>query len=69
MNAQTRSSLLREPRPSDADDVRITLEGAAWRCVWLRDGRRAEPFGPGFAHVAEAAAAAHMVREAWEASA
>lgn len=64
MNAQVRSSLLTEPRPADADDVRVDLVGGAWSLVWIRSGRLAEPFGPAFPHVGEAAAAARLVREA-----
>lgn len=64
MNADVRSSLLTEPRPSDARDVRVTLDGRAWRCCWVLHGLTSVPFGPGFLHVAEAATAARLVREA-----
>jgi len=63
LNAQVRTSLLLEPRPSDADDVRVDRDGLVWRCCWIRDGRIAVRFGPGFMHVAEAAEAARLVRE------
>jgi hypothetical protein len=64
MNAQLRSTLVTEPRPADADDVRVGLVGRRWFTCWILDGRKSVPFGPGFDHVAEASAAARLVREA-----
>jgi len=64
MNAQLRSELLTVPRPAEARDVRVTLGERGWTCVWVKDGRTAEPFGPPFALVSDAAAAARLVREA-----
>jgi hypothetical protein len=64
MNAQLRSELLTEPRPAEARDVRVTLGDRGWRCVWILDGKTSEPFGPPFAMVSDAAAAARLVREA-----
>lgn len=65
MNAQLRSALILEPRPASASDVRVHLVNNQWRCCWLVDGRIPQSFGPAFANVAEAAAAARLVREAW----
>jgi len=62
MNAQLRHTLLLEPRPVDATDVRVTLTERGWSLCWLRDGRSAEAFGPAFASVPEAARAAMVVR-------
>lgn len=66
MNAQLRSSLLLEPRPSDADWCGVTLapDSRGWQVSWLRQGRIEQPFGPTFLHVGEAAAAAHLLRQA-----
>jgi hypothetical protein len=64
MNAALRSTILREPRPSDAGDVRVTMKPPGWSLVWIRNGREEEPFGPVFLHVAQAAEAAREVRRA-----
>ncbi len=65
MNAQLRSSLLTEPRPSDADDVCVTRERDGWwRIAWWRAGLTPEPFGPPFASATEACAASLDVRTA-----
>lgn len=65
MNADLRTTLLREPRPGDANDVRVGMDGGGWRLAWQRDGgRRPELFGPIFVHVSHAAAAAREVRQA-----
>lgn len=64
MNAALRTTILREPRPADAGDVRLVMEAPGWRCAWIRNGREEEPFGPIFLHVAQAAEAAREVRQA-----
>jgi hypothetical protein len=64
VSAQVRTALLGEPRPAGADDVRVGLVGRRWFTCWILDGRKSVPFGPGFDHVAEASAAARLVREA-----
>ena len=63
MNAQLRTTILREPRPAEAHDVRLVMESPGWRCAWQLDGGRShESFGPIFLHVAQAAEAAREVR-------
>jgi hypothetical protein len=66
MNAQVRSELLQEPRPADADWCGVVFGPGdrGWRLSWLRQGRIEQPFGPVFLHVSEAAAAAHLLRQA-----
>lgn len=63
MNAAVRSGLLLEPRPAAADDVRVTRVAGAWRVCWIT-GKDREAFGPPFAQVSDATAAARLVREA-----
>ena len=62
VNAQLRSELLTVPWPAEARDVRVTLGDRGWTCVWIKDGRTSEPFGPIFLHVSQAAEAAREVR-------
>lgn len=62
MNAAIRSELLLTPRPVAARDVRVRLTDGQWRIAWILDGLTSEPFGPAFPHVADAAAAAKLVR-------
>lgn len=66
MNATLRSTLLHEPRPSDADWCGVVFGRGdrGWQLSWLRQGRIEQPFGPRFMHVAEAAAAAKLLRQA-----
>jgi len=62
MNAALRTTLLKEPRPSDAGDVRVAMESPGWRLIWIRQGRIEERFGPIFLHVSQAAEAAQELR-------
>lgn len=62
MNAQLRTTILREPRPADAHDVKVALELPGWRMIWIRQGKVEEPFGPIFLHAHQAAEAAREVR-------
>lgn len=62
MNAAMRSELLLTPRPVAARDVRVTLAAGEWRVCWVLDGLTSQAFGPAFGHVADAAAAAKLVR-------
>ena len=62
MNASLRSSLILEPRPSDASWCGVTLDGDGWRVSWLREGRVEQPFGPVFVSAGQAAEAARYIR-------
>jgi hypothetical protein len=64
MNAALRTTLLRETRPADAGDVRVTMEGPGWRLCWIKQGRIEEPFGPIWLHLSQAHQAAVELRMA-----
>jgi len=65
VNAQLRTTLLREPRPAEANDVRLAMEPPGWRLAWqLEGGRRQEPLGPIFMRVSDAHQAAVELRMA-----
>jgi len=65
MNAMLAANLVTVPRPSDADDVCVSLDrDGSWRLCWWREGRIPEPFGQPFTKIREACAASRLVRQA-----